>query len=57
MFHLPLLSHPLGWLVLGIGGYALYRSGKNQAQHEAAAVPPDSPARGASATSQGKEAS
>ncbi len=34
MVHLPFLAHPFGWLILGLGGYALYRSGKKRAEQE-----------------------
>lgn len=37
MFHLPLITSPLGWLILGVGGYALYKTGKKKGQDEAAA--------------------
>lgn len=34
MLHAPFLSHPLGWLILGIGGYALYQSGKKKGEQD-----------------------
>ncbi|WP_020586300.1 hypothetical protein [Desulfobacter curvatus] len=37
MFYLPLTASPLGWIVLGVGGYALYKAGKKKGQDEAAA--------------------
>ncbi|MGD9824362.1 hypothetical protein [Desulfobacter sp.] len=37
MFYLPLTASPLGWVILGVGGYALYRAGKKKGQDEAAA--------------------
>ncbi|PHR27243.1 MAG: hypothetical protein COA36_09655 [Desulfotalea sp.] len=37
MFYIPLTTNPVGWVILGLGGYALYRSGKKKAQEEAAA--------------------
>ena len=37
MLHLPLITSPLGWVVLGIGGYALYRAGKKKGEDQAAA--------------------
>ena len=33
----PLVTSPVGWLILGLGGYALYRSGKKKGEKEAAA--------------------
>ncbi|MGI6657069.1 MAG: hypothetical protein ACOX5Z_09655 [Desulfobulbus sp.] len=36
MLHIPLLSSPLGWIVLGIGGYALYQAGKKSGEQERA---------------------
>ncbi len=54
MLHIPLLTHPLGWLVLGIGGLALYRTGKKQAQREAA-VSHAAPETEANTTGKGKE--
>ncbi len=37
MFYLPLTASPLGWIILGAGGYALYKAGKRKGQDEAAA--------------------
>ena len=37
MFYLPLTASPLGWIILGAGGYALYKAGKKKGQDEAAA--------------------
>ncbi len=37
MFYLPLTASPLGWVILGAGGYALYKVGKKKGQDEAAA--------------------
>lgn len=34
MLHAPFLAHPLGWLILGIGGYALYQSGRKKGEQE-----------------------
>ncbi|PID75296.1 MAG: hypothetical protein CSA20_07785 [Deltaproteobacteria bacterium] len=36
MFYIPLTTNPIGWVILGLGGYALYRSGKKKGQEEAA---------------------
>ncbi len=30
MFYLPLTASPIGWVILGVGGYALYRAGKKK---------------------------
>nr|WP_320012566.1 hypothetical protein [uncultured Desulfobulbus sp.] len=38
MFYIPLTATPVGWLVLGLGGYALYKSGKKKGEEEAAAA-------------------
>jgi len=38
MFYIPLTTTPIGWLVLGLGGYALYKSGKKRGEEEAAAA-------------------
>ncbi len=35
MHCVPLLSNPVGWLILGTAGYFLYKSGKNAGKHEA----------------------
>lgn len=37
MFYLPFTASPLGWVILGVGGYALYKVGKKKGQDEAAA--------------------
>lgn len=37
MFYLPLTASPLGWIILGVGGYALYKAGKKKGEDEAAA--------------------
>jgi hypothetical protein len=37
MFYIPLTTNPVGWLILGLGGYALYKSGKKKGQEEVAA--------------------
>ena len=34
MIHLPLFSHPLGWVVIGTAVYLLYKSGKRASQKE-----------------------
>jgi len=38
MLYIPLTTSPLGWLILGLGGYALYRTGKKKGEEEAAAA-------------------
>lgn len=38
MLYIPLTTTPLGWLALGIGGYALYKMGKKKGEDEAAAA-------------------
>ncbi len=38
MFHLPLTTTPVGWLILGLGGYALYQAGKKKGEEEAVAA-------------------
>ena len=38
MIYIPLTASPLGWLILGVGGYALYRAGKKKGTEEAAAA-------------------
>ncbi|NQS72580.1 MAG: hypothetical protein HQQ73_10600 [Desulfobulbaceae bacterium] len=60
MFHLPILgSHPLGWFILGLGGYALYLSGKKKGEEERRSqrcsdpVPEDNTAVSVSFTSEG----
>nr|WP_319490414.1 hypothetical protein [uncultured Desulfobacter sp.] len=37
MCYLPLAAPPLGWVILGVGGYALYKAGKKKGQSEVAA--------------------
>lgn len=37
MFYLPLTTNPLGWVILGVGGYALYKAGKKKGEDEVAA--------------------
>ena len=37
MFYIPLTTTPVGWLILGLGGYALYQAGKKKGEEEAAA--------------------
>lgn len=37
MCYLPLAASPLGWAILGAGGYALYKAGKKKGQNEVAA--------------------
>lgn len=37
MFYLPLTASPLGWIILGVGGYALYKAGKKKGEEEIAA--------------------
>ncbi len=36
----PLLGSPMGWILLGVGGYALYKVGKNKGEKQAKAVAP-----------------
>ena len=31
----PLIATPVGWIVLGLGGYALYRFGRKKGEAEA----------------------
>jgi uncharacterized membrane protein len=38
MISIPLTTNPFGWLLLGVGGYALYRAGKRKGEEEAAAA-------------------
>ena len=38
MFYIPLTATPVGWLILGLGGYALYQAGKKRGEEEAAAA-------------------
>lgn len=37
MIYIPLTATPIGWLILGLGGYALYKRGKRTGEEEAAA--------------------
>lgn len=37
MLYLPLTATPLGWVILGVSGYALYKAGKKKGQEESAA--------------------
>ncbi|PIE73632.1 MAG: hypothetical protein CSA20_02160 [Deltaproteobacteria bacterium] len=37
MLYIPLTSTPIGWLVLGLGGYALYKAGKRKGEEISAA--------------------
>jgi hypothetical protein len=32
--HIPLLWNPLGWAVLGVAGYLVYRAGKSAGKKE-----------------------
>lgn len=45
MLYIPLTTNPLGWVILGVGGYALYRAGKKKGEDESTAsqitVPPE----------------
>lgn len=38
MIYIPLTATPLGWLILGAGGYALYRAGKKKGAEETVAA-------------------
>ncbi|MBM9538702.1 hypothetical protein [Desulfobulbus alkaliphilus] len=38
MICIPLTTTPVGWLLLGLGGYALYRAGKRKGEEQAAAA-------------------
>lgn len=38
MIYIPFTATPLGWVILGVGGYALYRAGKKKGEEEAAAA-------------------
>lgn len=58
MIYIPLTTTPVGWLILGLGGYALYKNGRKKGEEEAAAsqitaVPPLSGT--ANATAETKE--
>ncbi len=37
MFYLPLTTNPLGWVILGVSGYALYQAGKRRGLEDSAA--------------------
>ena len=37
MFYVPLTATPVGWLILGLGGYALYKIGRKKGEEEVAA--------------------
>ncbi len=37
MIYVPLTTTPVGWLILGLGGYALYKTGRKKGEEEAAA--------------------
>ncbi len=37
MLYIPFTTNPVGWAVLGIGGYLLYKQGKKKGEEEAAA--------------------
>jgi uncharacterized membrane protein len=37
MIYVPLTTTPIGWLILGFGGYALYKKGRKKGEEEAAA--------------------
>ncbi len=37
MFYLPLTTTPLGWVILGASGYALYKAGKKRGLEDSAA--------------------
>lgn len=37
MWQIPLLGSPIGWVVLGAGGYILYKAGKKKGLDEHAA--------------------
>lgn len=34
MHLIPLTTNPIGWLILGLGGYALYKAGKKKGEEE-----------------------
>ncbi len=38
MLYIPFTSNPIGWAILGIGGYVLYKQGKKKGEEEAAAA-------------------
>lgn len=37
MFYIPLTTTPIGWLILGLGGYTLYKRGRKKGEEEVAA--------------------
>lgn len=37
MLYIPLTTTPLGWLILGLGGYTLYKAGRKKGEEERAA--------------------
>lgn len=37
MLYIPLTTNPVGWVILGLGGYALYKAGKKKGEEESAA--------------------
>lgn len=37
MFYIPLTTTPVGWIILGLGGYALYKAGKKKSSEQCAA--------------------
>lgn len=60
MISIPLTTNPVGWLLLGLGGYALYRAGKRKGEEETAAakiseVPPSAEAKNQKPTTPGEE--
>ena len=38
MLYIPLTTSPVGWAILAVGGYALYKAGKKKGEEEAAAA-------------------
>lgn len=51
MLFVPLTAHPIGWIILGCGGYFLYQNGKKKgmevaaAPHNTAVQPAEAPRR------------
>lgn len=37
MLYIPLITNPIGWAILGVSGYALYKAGKKKGEEETAA--------------------
>jgi len=37
MIYIPFTATPIGWLILGLGGYALYKRGRKKGEEENAA--------------------